>query len=69
MVFVTNNVFTDGRMYPLAFDTINSLAEIGWIPMDEQIWLQNDKPLKPLGIFNKYIGNRTHQYCLIFQKL
>ena len=55
-------------MYPLAFDTVRDMDELGWIPLDEQIWCQNDKSLKPLAIFKKYMGNRHHQYCLIFQK-
>jgi len=54
-------------LYPLAFDTLITLSE-RWIPKDEKLWLQDDKPLIPLGIYTAYIGNRHHQYCLIFQK-
>lgn len=67
LVVITNNVFFDGRIYPLAFDTLISLSE-KWVPKDEKIWLQNDKPLLPLGIYNAWVGNRSHQYCLIFRK-
>jgi len=67
VVVITNNVFFDGRMYPLAFDTLTSLSE-RWVPKDEKVWLQNDKPLLPLGIYNAWVGNRCHQYCLIFRK-
>ena len=67
LVVVTNNVFSKGRLYPLAFDTLTSLAET-WVPKDEKIWLHDDKRLLPLGIYNAWVGNRSHQYCLIFRK-
>lgn len=67
LVVVTNNVFCNGRLYPLAFDTFRSLAE-RWVPKDEKIWLHDDKRLLPLGIYNAWVGNRCHQYCLIFRK-
>ena len=71
LVVITNNVFADGRVYPLAFDTATSLTQRGeksWILKDEKIWLQNDKPLIALGVNNAWVGNRHHQYCLIFRK-
>lgn len=67
LVVVTNNVFYDGRLYPLAFDTFRVLSE-RWVPKDERIWLHDDKRLLPLGIYNAWVGNRSHQYCLIFRK-
>ncbi|HZY93896.1 MAG TPA: DNA methyltransferase [Candidatus Bathyarchaeia archaeon] len=67
LVVITNNVFFDGRVYPLAFDTFNRLAK-RWIPKDEKIWLHDDKRLLPLGIYNAWVGNRSHHYCLIFRK-
>jgi len=67
LVVITNNIFADGRLYPLAFDTLKSLSK-KWVPKDEKIWLQDDKPLLPLGIYNAWVGNRAHQYCLIFRK-
>jgi len=67
LVVITNNVFYEGRLYPLAFDTLLSLSE-RWVPKDEKIWLQDDKTLLPLGIYNAWVGNRCHQYCLIFRK-
>ena len=67
LVVVTNNVFSQGRLYPLAFDTLTSLAE-SWVPKDERVWLHDDKRLLPLGIYNAWVGNRSHQYCLIFRK-
>jgi len=67
LVVVTNNVFSEGRLYPLAFETLTSLAKT-WVPKDERIWLHDDKRLLPLGIYNAWVGNRSHQYCLIFRK-
>ena len=67
LVVVTNNVFAAGRLYPLAFDTLNSLSR-KWVPKDERIWLHDDKRLLPLGIYNAWVGNRSHQYCLIFRR-
>jgi len=69
MVVITNNVFFDGRLYPLAFDTAISLSRSRrWILKDEKIWLQDNKRLLPLGVFNAWVGNRCHEYCLIFRK-
>lgn len=67
LVVVTNNVYKNGRLYPLAFDTLHSLSEL-WVPKDEKIWCQNDKKLFPFGMWNSWIGNRSHHYCLIFRK-
>lgn len=67
LVVVTNNVFFNGRLFPLAFDTLNTLSK-RWVPKDERIWLHDDKRLLPLGIYNAWVGNRSHQYCLIFRK-
>lgn len=70
LTVITNNVFAEGRMYPLAFDTVSTLAQppFPWTPKDEKIWCQNDKRLLPLGVYNAWVGNRHHQYCLIFRK-
>jgi DNA modification methylase len=67
LVVITNNVFSEGRLYPLAFETLTSLAG-RWVPKDERLWLHDDKRLLPLGIYNAWVGNRSHQYCLIFRK-
>jgi DNA modification methylase len=70
LTIITNNVFSDGRMHPLAFDTVSTLSQepFGWTPKDEKVWCQDDKTLLPLGVFNAWVGNRHHQYCLIFRK-
>jgi DNA modification methylase len=67
LVVVTNNVYTQGRLWPLAFDTLRTLSET-WVPKDERVWCQDDKKLYPFGMFHSYIGNRSHHYCLIFRK-
>jgi len=70
LTVITNNIFFNGRIYPLAFDTMKILSEepFAWVPKDEKIWLQDDKPLLPFGVYNAWIGNRAHQYCLILRK-
>lgn len=71
LTIITNNVFADGRLYPLAYDTAISLTKRGsksWVLKDEKIWCQDDKALLPLGINNAWVGNRAHQFCLIFRK-
>lgn len=71
LTIVINNVYFNGRLYPLAYDTAVSLTKRGersWVLKDEKIWLQNDKPLIALGVNSAWVGNRHHQYCLIFRK-
>ena len=71
LVIITNNVYFKGELFPLAFDTATSLRKRGdksWILKDEKIWLQDDKPLIALGVNSAWVGNRHHQYCLIFRK-
>ena len=70
LTVITNNVFANGRMHPLAFDMVAILSRepYAWTPKDEKIWLQDDKTLLPLGVYNAWVGNRHHQYCLIFRK-
>jgi len=71
LTIITNNVYTKGKLYPLAYDTAVSLTKRGdksWTLKDEKIWLQNDKPLVALGVNSAWVANRHHQYCLIFRK-
>lgn len=71
LTIITNNVYFKGKLFPLAFDTAKSLTQRGeksWVLKDEKIWLQDDKPLIALGVNNAWVGNRHHQYCLIFRK-
>ena len=71
LTIITNNVYCEGRLFPLAFDTAISLTKRGeksWVLKDEKIWLQDDKKLIALGINNAWVVNRHHQYCFIFRK-
>lgn len=71
LVIVINNVYYKGKLFPLAYDTAISLTRRGeksWVLKDEKIWLQDDKPLIALGVNSAWVGNRHHQYCLIFRK-
>ncbi|MDP3147559.1 MAG: DNA methyltransferase [Ignavibacteria bacterium] len=71
LTVITNNVYYNGKLFPLAFDTAISLTKRGkksWILKDEKVWLQDDKPLIALGINSAWVSNRHHQYCLIFRK-
>ena len=71
LTIITNNIYHKSKLYPLAYDTAISLTKRGnksWVLKDERIWLQDDKPLIALGVNNAWVGNRHHQYCLIFRK-
>jgi len=71
LTIITNNVYWNGKLFPLAFDTAVSLTRRGnksWVLKDEKIWLQDDKPLVALGVNSAWVSNRHHQYCLIFRK-
>jgi DNA modification methylase len=71
LTIITNNVYFSGKLYPLAFDTASSLTKRNkksWVLKDERIWLQDDKKLIALGVNSAWVGNRHHQYCLIFRK-
>jgi hypothetical protein len=71
LTVITNNIYHNSKLYPLAYDTAVSLTKRGkksWVLKDEKIWLQDDKPLIALGVNNAWVGNRHHQYCLIFRK-
>jgi len=71
LVVITNNVFADGRVFPLAFDTASRIIQDKdhpWVLKDEKIWLQDDKRLVALEVNYAWVGNRCHQFCLIFRK-
>jgi len=66
MTIVVNNIYKNGKLYPLAFDLASELGKY-YILKDEQIWCQDDKPLIALGVNSAYVANRHHIYCLIFR--
>lgn len=67
LVVITNNVYTKGRLWSLAYDTMKRLSK-KWVPKDEKIWCQDYRKLHPFGMLHTYVGNRSHHYCLIFRK-
>ncbi|MGI0086467.1 MAG: DNA methyltransferase [Nitrosotalea sp.] len=67
LVVITNNVYAQGRLWSLAYDTMKRLSK-KWVPKDEKIWCQDYRKLHPFGMFHSYVGNRSHHYCLIFRK-
>ncbi|MHA1280964.1 MAG: DNA methyltransferase [Promethearchaeota archaeon] len=66
MTIIINNIYKNGRLYPLAFDIASKLGNY-YTLKDEQIWCQDDKPLIALGVNSAYVANRHHVYCLIFR--
>ncbi len=67
MVLIVNNIFKNGKLYPLAFDLAIKLSKY-YTLKDEQVWCQDNKRLVALGVNNAYVGNRHHVYCLVFRK-
>ena len=67
LVVITNNYYANGRLVPLAFDTLRYISD-PWVPKDEKIWLSDHKLLRGLAAGKAYIANRHHQYCLVFRK-
>ncbi len=71
LTIIVNNIYFESKLYPLAFDVAIALtkrSEQSWVMKDEKIWLQDDKSLIALGVNSAWVGNRHHQYCLIFRK-
>lgn len=64
---VCNNVYKHGRVWPLAYDLFTLLSR-RWVPKDERIWCQDNKPLYPFGIYSEWVANRCHHYCFVFKK-
>jgi DNA modification methylase len=67
LVVVCNNIYKYRRVWPFAFDLFKSLSK-RWVPKDERIWCQDNKPLYPFGIFQQWVANRCHHYCFVFKK-
>lgn len=67
LVVVCNNIYKEKRVWPFAFDLFRGLSR-KWVPKDERIWCQDNKPLYPFGIFQQWVANRCHHYCLVFKK-
>ena len=67
LIVIINNIYHEGLNYPLAFDLLIHLSYL-WVPLDEKLWLQDNKKLLPLGNNRKWLANRHHHYMLVFQK-
>lgn len=67
LTIVVKNVKKGKRMYPLAWDIGRRLSEL-YVLKDERIWLQDNVRLAPYGMFNAWVSNTHHHYCLNFRK-
>lgn len=67
LTVVVKNVKKDNRMYPLAWDIGRRLAAT-YTLKDERIWAQDNLPLAPYGMFNAWVSNTHHHYCLNFRR-
>jgi DNA modification methylase len=67
LTVVVKNVKKKNRMYPLAWDIGRRLAST-YTLKDERIWLQDNLALAPFGMFNAWVSNTHHHYCLNFRK-
>jgi len=67
LTVVVKNVKKGNRLYPLAWDIGRRLADT-YTLKDERIWLQDNVQLAPFGMFNAWVSNTHHHYCLNFRK-
>jgi hypothetical protein len=67
LTIVVKNVKKGGTIYPLAWDLARRLGE-RYALKDEKIWCQDDQRLAPYGMFNAWVSNTMHHYCLNFRK-
>jgi DNA modification methylase len=67
LTVVVKNVKKNGRVFPLAWDIAGRLART-YALKDERIWLQDNIRLAPYGMFNAWVSNTHHHYCLNFRR-
>jgi DNA modification methylase len=67
LTVIVKNVKKDGKVYPLAWDLARRLSDLYRLK-DERIWLQDNVRLAPYGLFNAWVSNTHHHYCLTFRK-
>ncbi len=67
LTVIVKNVKKGGRVYPLAWDLARRLSTI-YALKDERIWAQDNVRLAPYGLFNAWVSNTHHHYCLTFRK-
>ncbi|MFN0073438.1 MAG: DNA methyltransferase [Chloroflexota bacterium] len=64
---IVKNVKKGPRLYPLAWDIARCISS-HYTLKDEKIWCQDDQRLAPYGMFNAWVSNTHHHYCLMFRK-
>ncbi|MFQ6099299.1 MAG: DNA methyltransferase [Armatimonadota bacterium] len=67
LTVIVKNVKKGGKIYPLAWDLGKRLGEL-FALKDERIWCQDNQRLAPYGMFNAWVSNTMHHYCLQFRK-
>jgi hypothetical protein len=67
LTVIVKNVKKGGRVYPLAWDLARRLSDL-YALKDERIWAQDNIRLAPYGLFNAWVSNTHHHYCLTFRK-
>jgi DNA modification methylase len=67
LTVIVKNVKKGGRVYPLAWDLARRLSDL-YTLKDERIWAQDNIRLAPYGLFNAWVSNTHHHYCLTFRK-
>ncbi len=67
LTIIVKNVKKGGRVYPLAWDLARRLSDL-YALKDERIWAQDNIRLAPYGLFNAWVSNTHHHYCLTFRK-
>lgn len=66
LTIIVKNVKKGGKIYPLAWDLARLLGAT-YTLKDEKIWCQDNQPLAPYGLFNAWVSNTFHHYCLQFR--
>ena len=67
LTVIVKNVKKGGKLYPLAWDLGKRIGEF-LVLKDERIWCQDNQRLAPYGMFNAWVSNTMHHYCLNFRK-
>jgi len=67
LTVIVKNVKKGRTIYPLAWDLGKRLGE-RYALKDERVWCQDDQRLAPYGMFNAWVSNTMHHYCLNLRK-
>lgn len=66
LTIIVKNVKKGGKIYPLAWDLGRELGKV-YTLKDERVWAQDNQRLAPYGLFNAWVSNTFHHYCLQFR--